>query len=80
MVKKFVLVTRGRTGSTAVLDELGKARALVATQELFTRSALTDKKLKDYYQLLPPLLFLEAAGGCVDANASRLLQRITTGA
>jgi len=55
-MEKFVLVTRGRTGSTAVLDELGKSRVLFTAQELFTRSTPTDKQVNDYYKhkLLPP--------------------------
>lgn len=32
---KFFLMTRGRTGSTAVLDELGKSKGICAMQELF---------------------------------------------
>lgn len=64
MVKKFILVTRGRTGSTAVLDELGKSRSLCAMQELFARFPWTEneKLLKahnegkriTYYELLIP--------------------------
>ena len=54
MVKKFVLVTRGRTGSTALLDELGKSSALCTTQELFLRPPFTEFCLEDYYKLLPP--------------------------
>jgi len=34
-LEKFVLVTRGRTGSTAVIDELNKSRQLHVFQELF---------------------------------------------
>lgn len=53
-MEKFVLVTRGRTGSTAVLDELGKTMDLLTTQELFLRGTFPEKLLKDYYKLLPP--------------------------
>ena len=35
MIKKFFLMTRGRTGSTAVIDELTKSRSLCAMHELF---------------------------------------------
>lgn len=49
-MEKFILVTRGRTGSTAVIDELDKCRDLVTTQELFLRINRTGK----YYKLLPP--------------------------
>ena len=55
MMEKFVLVTSGRTGSTAVIDELGKASSLVTTQELFLRKInmqqwIAEEKL---YKLLP---------------------------
>lgn len=50
-MEKFVLVTRGRTGSTAVIDELGKCRNLVTVQEIFTRGNYTEKELKDYIRL-----------------------------
>lgn len=53
-MKNFVLVTRGRTGSTAVLDELGKTNHLCTTQELFLRGPFEEKLLKDYYKLLLP--------------------------
>lgn len=52
-MEKFVLVTRGRTGSTAVLDELGKTMLLLTTQELFIGGTFPEKLLKDYYKLLP---------------------------
>lgn len=45
---KFILVTRGRTGSTAVLDELGKTTHLYTTQELFLRGPFDEKLLKEY--------------------------------
>jgi hypothetical protein len=35
VMKKFFLATRGRTGSTAVMDSLGKADAFLVAQELF---------------------------------------------
>lgn len=53
-MEKFVLVTRGRTGATAVLDELGKAGSLLATQELFLRYSFTKEMLRDLYKLLLP--------------------------
>jgi hypothetical protein len=36
-VKKFFLMTRGRTGSTAIVDELNRSRSLRVTQELFLK-------------------------------------------
>lgn len=54
-MKRIVLVTRGRTGSTAIIDELGKVSHLIASQELFLLDPITNKDLlKDYYKLLPP--------------------------
>lgn len=54
MLKKFVLITRGRTGSTAVLDELGKSSPLITTQELFLRQQFTMTGWNEHYRLLPP--------------------------
>lgn len=54
MLNKFVLITRGRTGSTAVLDELGKASLLCTTQELFLRQQFTVTGWNEHYRLLPP--------------------------
>lgn len=34
-MNKFFLMTRGRTGSTAVIDELNKSQGLCAARELF---------------------------------------------
>lgn len=53
-MEKFVLLTRGRTGSTAVLDELGKTMVLHTTQELFMIGPFPEKVLKNYYKLLSP--------------------------
>lgn len=55
-MEKFILVTRGRTGSTAVLDELGKSRSFCVMQEIFLRLTWTEneKVLKDYYKILHP--------------------------
>lgn len=36
-MKKFFMMTRGRTGSTAVMDSLNKTRSITAAQELFIR-------------------------------------------
>lgn len=54
MTKKFVLVTRGRTGSTAIIDELSKCNSVIATHELFQRNTFTEKALKNNFGLLPP--------------------------
>lgn len=61
-MEKFILVTRGRTGSTAVIDELGKSNVLVTTQELFIRFPVL--KNSDYYKLLVPFdLWEQEKGG-----------------
>lgn len=52
-MKKFVLVTRGRTGSTATLDELDKSSVLCTTRELFSTHDFAEKP-KGYFKLLPP--------------------------
>jgi LPS sulfotransferase NodH len=54
MIRKFVLVTRGRTGSAAVLNELGKCRNIVTTHELFSRYNFPEETLKSRYILLLP--------------------------
>ena len=54
---RFFLMTRGRTGSTAVLDELGKSKGICAAQELFIKrdfSKVPQKELADAYKLLLP--------------------------
>jgi LPS sulfotransferase NodH len=48
-LNKIVLITRGRTGSTAVIDELGKTPRAVSVQEIF--SAGPDL---EYYPTFPP--------------------------
>ena len=56
-MKKFAIVTRGRTGSTAVIDELGKIGNLCTTQELFLRGPFNpnnENLFKIYYKLIPP--------------------------
>lgn len=60
-MEKFVLVTRGRTGSTAVIDELGKTMILLTTQELFILG-FPENPLKDYYKLLPPFYLWKQQG------------------
>jgi hypothetical protein len=52
-MKKFVLVTRGRTGSTAIIDELGKSIYLCAMQELLHPGPFTQNVLLYYKQVAP---------------------------
>jgi len=47
-MKKFIICTRGRTGSTAIIDELNKSEGLVAAQELFIPN---NPKIGDKYPL-----------------------------
>ncbi len=56
-MKKFVLLTRGRTGSTAVIDELHQTKGLRAAQELFLTWNF-DTHIPEYdrtYNFVPPL-------------------------
>lgn len=46
---KLVVMTRGRTGSTAIIDQLGKASNIHSEQEIFSR----DPNLKYYTTVLP---------------------------
>jgi LPS sulfotransferase NodH len=61
-LKKFVLVTRGRTGSTAVIDELGKASHTCTTQELFLNGRFTEESLRQKYKLLLPFDLWKQSG------------------
>lgn len=57
MIKKFFVLTRGRTGSTAVMDELNKVSAIRATQELFLIrdfSQIPDAKFAKLFDILLP--------------------------
>lgn len=49
-MNKFILVTRGRTGSTAIMDELNKCHAVWADTELFLNFEFPD----DQYEFLAP--------------------------
>ena len=64
MMEKFVLVTRGRTGSTAVIDELNKAKFLCAMHELFILEAFAGEMGTDgdYYTMIPPFDFWKQRG------------------
>lgn len=46
-------MTRGRTGSTAVMDSLNKSNNIVAAQELFIKYAVKNKKTNSHDQILP---------------------------
>lgn len=54
-MNNFFLMTRGRTGSTAVADELNKSRGLCVMQELFLMHDFKNVPvlLKIYDLLLP---------------------------
>lgn len=59
-MNKFFLITRGRTGSTAVVDELNKCTSLCATQELFLAlhfSNIQNKKISKLFDLVLPVIF-----------------------
>ncbi len=53
-MKKFVLLTRGRTGSTAVIDELHRVKAIRAAQELFLIGATYTPEVERTYTFVPP--------------------------
>jgi hypothetical protein len=58
-VNKFFLMTRGRTGSTAVIDELNKKHDLRATHELFLKydfNKLSPDYFKNLYDMLLPFV------------------------
>lgn len=52
-MKKFFVLTRGRTGSTAVMDSLNKSIDIVAAQELFIKYVVKNKKKNAHDQILP---------------------------
>lgn len=55
MIKKFIILTRGRTGSTAVVDELSKSLSLCVMQELFLKYDFEKSTGARYmYKLLLP--------------------------
>jgi len=59
-MNKFFLFTRGRTGSTAVLDELNKSNAICATQELFIAehfSKTPNKLFSKLFEFVLPVIF-----------------------
>ncbi len=56
MNTKFILFTYGRTGSTAILDELNNINSIVAVQELFIKMDFDPKKRHDQkeWPIVPP--------------------------
>jgi len=54
-MNEFFMLTRGRTGSTAILDELGTAN-IYSLHELFLdySAGIQESELKSYYQLALP--------------------------
>lgn len=52
-MQKFFIMTRGRTGSTAVMDSLTKSESIIAAQELFINYGVKNKKKNAHDQLLP---------------------------
>lgn len=77
-MKKFIIMTRGRTGSTAIIDELNKTDRVGTAQELFLRYDFSDKLdlLLQLYPLVLPFELWKARGswwsniyrGCLDAE------------
>lgn len=66
-MNKFFLMTRGRTGSTAVLDELNKCSGICAMQELFLvydidSNAINTKKMEDLYNFSLPFILWKRQG------------------
>jgi sulfotransferase family protein len=54
-MNRFFLITRGRTGSTAVIDELGKASEICTAQELFLKYKFGKKEDWEYhYDIIMP--------------------------
>jgi LPS sulfotransferase NodH len=55
-MNKFFIMTRGRTGSTAIIDELNKADRIGTAQELFLKYDFSDKPdlLSQLYPLVLP--------------------------
>jgi hypothetical protein len=54
-MKKFILLSRGRTGSTSVINEIGKLNNVLTMQELFIRRGqFTDEIINSWYNIIPP--------------------------
>ena len=56
MIKNFILTTRGRTGSTAIIDELDRCHSIVALDEIFRKISAneTDDALNKKFPLMLP--------------------------
>lgn len=67
-MKNFVLMTRGRTGSTAVIDELRKVEGLCATSELFMVYDFKQVPKHHFDVILPFVLW----------KKEKFLRRLTT--
>jgi LPS sulfotransferase NodH len=52
-MKRFFIMTRGRTGSTAIIDSLNKSKNIVSAQELFIRLPYKEHKDERYYTSKP---------------------------
>jgi LPS sulfotransferase NodH len=50
MIERFVLMTRGRTGSTAIIDEINAIKNVSAEQELFRKEDFRDVMKKLFMQ------------------------------
>lgn len=55
-MKKFILFTRGRTGSTAVIDELDKLTNISAAQELFLKYDFNKSDIVEHYRYFKPFI------------------------
>ena len=56
MLRKFFILTRGRTGSTAIMDELHNSALISATQELFLQWEFNKNypETKEMYDIIWP--------------------------
>lgn len=52
-MKKFYVLTRGRTGSTAVMDSLNRTKSISAAQELFIKYTPKVKKATSHDLVMP---------------------------
>lgn len=63
ILTKFFVLTRGRTGSTAVMDELHKSEAISATQELFLIEKIETETaaFREMFDLILPFIIWKEA-------------------
>ncbi|WP_339641372.1 sulfotransferase [uncultured Porticoccus sp.] len=52
-MKNFFIMTRGRTGSTAIIDSLNKSKNIVSAQELFIKLPYKKHQDEEYYTSTP---------------------------